>query len=80
MNPITPDPIYLWSVASKKMAYGAAKMIVSYISSSAITTELEIIGIKFDPFMMQAAIITVVMAGMEWIHDLIKFKTGWNWL
>lgn len=71
---------YLWSVAAKKLGYMVAKGVTALASSALATHMAYQLGWNIQLPTLQAGAAGVALLATEWLHDILKVKTGLSWL
>lgn len=71
---------YLLSVGLKRAAFGLAGYIVGHLISGSVAATLQANGVSVDPAMVQNYLSGTIVAGVVWLHDYARTKTGWVWL
>lgn len=63
-----------WSIATKRIAYGLAKLAASGLSYAKAQTLMQSLGVTIDPETFQNGIALFVMAALEGFHDWARVK------
>lgn len=79
-NPIESVKEWIFSIALKKAAYSATKVIVSLVTSAKVAPVLTAAGVTIDPAVLLGFLTTIGAAGLTILQNYLKVKFNLKFL
>ena len=71
---------WIAGIAIKKAITSAVKLIISIVTATALTGQLENVGVKIDPIQLYAWLTVLINSGLTILRNFLKIKYGVKWL